>query len=180
MFRFFKELFNPTTRRMKKQASTGDVSAPDTILTGIVWTFNRKPYDSRLEFDEEVARYQKDIFRERANWKGSEIVIDVPEIEICYEAWIRDMEDLKSNEELAAEERKALRENHGEDGFFQVEISAVLQAANGTSFTALDLMYQMEHQVSNKELGDHVFFEGFRRVREYQGSFPLYHMYCGS
>lgn len=116
----------------------------------------------------------------QAYWKGEETVIHAPEIEVCYEAWIRSIDDLKSNEELLDDQEEVFDEDNEEDGFFQVEISAKLQAANGSSFSALDIMYQMEHQVSNKELGDHIFFEGFQRAQDYNEALPLYHMVCGS
>ncbi len=182
MFRFFKELFNTTTTKVEQELTTAKatVANPDTVLANLVWAFNRKPYDSQTEFDEEISRYQKDILRAQAYWKGEETVIHAPEVEVCYEAWIRSIDDLKSNEELLDDQEEVFDEDNEEDGFFQVEISAKLQAANGSSFSALDIMYQMEHQVSNKELGDHIFFEGFQRAQGYNGALPLYHMVCGS
>lgn len=179
MFRFFKELFNTPKSNLEEELITTTTN-PDTVLSDLVWAFQRKPYDSQTEFDEEISRYQKDILRARAYWKGDETVIHAPEIEICYEAWITSIDDLKSNEELLDDKEEVFDEDNEEDGFFQAEISAKLQAANGSSFSALDIMYQMEHQVSNKELGDHIFFEGFRRAQDYNGPLPLYHMVCGS
>ncbi|MBL1409226.1 hypothetical protein [Sphingobacterium faecale] len=153
---------------------------PDSVLSDIVWAFNRKPYDSQIDFDREIERYQKDILKSKAYWNGDEVVINESEIEITYEAWIKDLDDLKSNEELLEDEGDVFDADNEYSGFFQVEISAKLQAANGRSFSALDIMYQMEHQLSNKELGDHIFFEGFQRAQDYNGPLPLYYMICGS
>ncbi|MFD2554619.1 hypothetical protein [Sphingobacterium tabacisoli] len=181
MFRFLKELFNTEKTEVEQEEPTSIRSNdPDNVLSDIVWAFNRKPYDSQIDFDSEISRYQKDILKSKAYWNGDDLVIDAPEIEIAYEAWITGLDDLKSNEELLDDEGDVFDEDNEEDGFFQVEISAKLQAANGSSFSALDIMYQMEHQVSNKELGDHIFFEGFRRAQDYNGPIPLYHMICGS
>ncbi|ERJ60374.1 hypothetical protein [Sphingobacterium paucimobilis] len=181
MFRFFKELFKAGKTEVKKEEGTKKKNNdPDNVLSEIVWTFNRKPYDSQIDFDGEIARYQKDILKSKAHWNGDDIAIHASEIEITYEAWISDLDDLRSNEELLEAEEDVFDEDNEEDGLFQVEISARLHAANGMHFTALDLLYQMEHQVSNKELGDHIFFEGFRRVQDYERPFPLYYMICGS
>lgn len=174
MFKFFKGLF----RIPKRDVETAKKEQP--ILSSIAWTFNRKAYDSQRDFDGEIRRYQKDVLRERANWDGQHMVIDAAEIEICYEAWIRGNDDLKSNEVLLDEEQIVFDEAYADDGFYQAEICARLQAANGVNFTALDLMYQMEHQVSNKDLGDHIFFEGFAPVQKQGKQFPVYYMYCGS
>lgn len=181
MFRFFKELFRAKKKEVKKEEPAKKRRYdPDNVLSDIVWAFNRKPYDSQIDFDREIECYQKDILKSKAYWKGDDLVINEPEIEIMYEAWIRGLDDLKSNEELHEDEADVFDESNGEDGFFQVEISARLQAANGRSFSALDILYQMEHQLSNKELGDHIFFEGFRRAQDYNGPLPLYYMICGS
>ena len=180
MFRFLKDLFDTPKKTAPHETAVDNKSDSNSILGSRVWAFNRKPYDSQSEFEEEITRYQKDILKAKAYWDSDETVINASEIDVCYEAWITSIDDLKSNEELIDDEEDLFDEDNADDGFFQVEISARLQAANGVSFTALDLMYQMEHQVSNKELGNHIFFEGFRQAQDYQGQFPLYHMLCGS
>ena len=43
---------------------------------------------------------------------------------------------------------------------WQVEIMAHLVADNGTYFTREELLFKLHNLMANKELGDHVFFEG--------------------
>lgn len=151
------------------------------ILADVVWSFQQKEYENIQEFDREIEDYQKSILEERARWEKDAIVIDAPEVEVCYEAWVAGPENIMSNEELIDDE-DAFDEDNSEDGLYQVELCAKLRAANGSSFTALDLMYQLENQLLNKDLGDHVFFEGltFHEPTEEEDSVPVYYMYCGS
>ncbi|MNS98974.1 hypothetical protein D3C72_1333570 [compost metagenome] len=78
------------------------------------------------------------------------------------------------------DEEEAFDEDNGDDGYFQVEICARIQASNGKNFIALDLLYQMEKQLIGKELGDHIFFEGLDRVENHSGDTPLYYISFGS
>ncbi|MGE8380608.1 MAG: DUF1266 domain-containing protein [Sphingobacterium sp.] len=152
----------------------------DAVLSAIAWTFQAKSYHSSQEFDADVAEYQRDILADRAQWDANEIVVDAPEIELCYMCWIKGMEDLNPNEILLDDEEEAFDEDNGDDGYFQVEICARIQASNGKNFTALDLLYQMEKQLIGKELGDHIFFEGLDRVENHSGDTPLYYISFGS
>ena len=152
----------------------------DRVLSAIAWTFQAKSYHNYQEFDANVAEYQRDILGDRAQWDANEIVVDAPEIELCYMCWIKGMEDLNPNEILLDDEEEAFDEDNGDDGYFQVEICARIQASNGKNFTALDLLYQMEKQLIGKELGDHIFFEGLDRVENNSGDTPLYYISFGS
>ena len=72
---------------------------------------------------------------------------------------------------------------------WQVEIMAHLVADNGTYFTREELLFKLHNLMANKELGDHVFFEGI----EYEGhecegyglidnkdGIPVFYTCCGS
>ncbi len=152
----------------------------DHILSDIAWSFQTKLYVNSSEFDTDAAQYQRDILADQAAWNADEIVLDLPEIELCYMCWIKGMEDLNPNEALLDNEDEAFDEENGDDGYFQVEICARIQASNGKNFTMLDLLYQMEKQLRGKELGDHIFFEGLDRVVDYAGDVPLYYISLGS
>ena len=82
-----------------------------------------------------------------------------------------------------------LLEEDKEDGMWQVEIMAHLVADNGTYFTREELLFKLHNLMANKELGDHVFFEGI----EYEGhecegyglidnedGIPVFYIVCGS
>ena len=90
------------------------------------------------------------------------------------------------NERVTDEE---LLEEDKEDGMWQVEIMAHLVADNGTYFTREELLFKLHNLMANKELGDHVFFEGI----EYEGhecegyglidnedGIPVFYIVCGS
>lgn len=47
-------------------------------------------------------------------------------------------------------------------------------------FTALDLRYQLEQQIAQKELGDHSYFEGLHAIEKDEGGIPLFYLTCGS
>ncbi|WP_048504788.1 hypothetical protein [Chryseobacterium angstadtii] len=153
-----------------------------SILSNIFWAFKRQNYPSIEDFNNEVKDYQKRILKDKASWDPEKIVIDAPEIDVCYEAWIRGKENISTNETLLESEKDPFHQDNSENGMFQVELCATLKAANGTNFTALDLLHQLQNQVSNKELGDHLFFEGLtpQSPGEQKQDKPLYYMYCGS
>ena len=147
------------------------------------WVFNKHTY-SREEFSKEyntvvekyVDEYQAD----------SDDILDEPEILVTYEAWIESVDQLFDNEHVTDEE---LLEDDKEAGMWQVEIMAHLVADNGTYFTREELLFKLHNLMANKELGDHVFFEGI----EYEGhecegyglidnedGIPVFYTCCGS
>ena len=112
--------------------------------------------------------------------------LEEPEILVTYEAWIESTDQLFDNERVTDEE---LLEEDKEDGMWQVEIMAHLVADNGTYFTREELLFKLHNLMANKELGDHVFFEGI----EYEGhecegyglidnedGIPVFYTCCGS
>lgn len=150
------------------------------VLSNTVWAFKNHHYSNIEDFNKEIAHYQTVILKERAIWDADQIVINTPEIDVCYEAWIKGKEDISSNETVT-DEANAFNEDDSDHGLFQVEFCARLKASNGTYFTALDLLFQLENQVANKDLGDHIFFEGLTaNDTEEKYQTPLYSMYLGS
>ncbi|HBV15030.1 hypothetical protein [Chryseobacterium carnipullorum] len=151
------------------------------LLSNIVWAFNNHHYNDIEDFNKEVAHYQTLILKEKAIWDANQIVINAPEIDICYEAWIKGKEDILSNETVTDED-DIFNEDNSDDGLFQVEFCARLKARNGKQFTALELLFQLENQLANKDLGDHVFFEGLTSndAEKQKNGAPLYFMYLGS
>lgn len=151
------------------------------LLSNILWAFQRKGYSSIEDFNQEIIHYQTLILKEKASWDAEQRVIDVPAIQVCYEAWIKGKEDISSNETVTDEDN-VFNEDDSDHGMFQVEFCATLKASNGAYFTALDLLFQLENQVANKDLGDHIFFEGLTANDNGAPSneTPLYFMYLGS
>ena len=105
---------------------------------------------------------------------------------MTYEAWIESENQLHNNERLNGEE---LLEEEKEDNMWQVEIMAHITADNGKYFTGEELTFKLQNLMANKELGDHVFYEGI----EYEGheceghglidnedGIPVFYVCCGS
>jgi len=44
----------------------------------------------------------------------------------------------------------------------------------------LDLLYQLEQQIAQKELRDHVFFEGLDVIEKDEEGIPMFYLSCGS
>ena len=150
------------------------------ILLHVAWRFQRKRYRHIEEFEKEVNLYQKDTLENRNRWNPNQIVVEHSEIEVCYLVWIRSMEDLKENEYLLDDEADAFCDDNVDNGYYQVELCARLKSSNGRYFTALDLLYQLEEQLFEKELGDHIFFEGLDAIEKDEEGIPMFYLSCGS
>ncbi len=147
------------------------------------WVFNKQTYSREefsKEYNENVKRY---IYDDQSD---DDDRLEEPEILVTYEAWIESEDQLFDNERVTDEE---LLEEDKEDGMWQVEIMAHLVADNGTYFTREELLFKLHNLMANKELGDHVFFEGI----EYEGhecegyglidnedGIPVFYIVCGS
>ena len=149
----------------------------------VYWVFNKLTY-SRDEFSKEYNKVVKNYVDN--NQADNDDILDEPEILVTYEAWIESVDQLFDNERITDEE---LLEDDKEDGMWQVEIMAHLVADNGTYFTREELLFKLHNLMANKELGDHVFFEGI----EYEGhecegyglidnedGIPVFYICCGS
>ncbi|PQL22118.1 SMI1/KNR4 family protein [Veillonella sp. T14073-2] len=146
------------------------------------WVFNKLTY-SREEFSKEYNENVKKYVDDEAD---DDDRLDEPEILVTYEAWIESVDQLFDNERVTDGD---LLEDDKEDGMWQVEIMAHLVADNGTYFTREELLFKLHNLMANKELGDHVFFEGI----EYEGhecegyglidnedGIPVFYICCGS
>ena len=147
------------------------------------WVFNKQTYSREAfskEYNENVKKYVDD------DQADDDDRLEEPEILVTYEAWIESLDQLLDNERVTDEE---LLEEDKEDGMWQVEIMAHLVADNGTYFTREELLFKLHNLMANKELGDHVFFEGI----EYEGhecegyglidnedGIPVFYTCCGS
>ena len=149
----------------------------------VYWVFNKLTY-SRDEFSKEYNKVVKNYVDK--NQADNDDILDEPEILVTYEAWIESVEQLFDNERVTDED---LLEGDKEDGMWQVEIMAHLVADNSTYFTREELLFKLHNLMANKELGDHVFFEGI----EYEGhecegyglidnedGIPVFYTCCGS
>lgn len=148
------------------------------LLNQVVWTFNDIEYKSIDDFNAKVNQYQNLILKEKAAWKPEEIVIARPLVDISYTVWI-DRDSLAENETLLENDDFFEDEENSEDGLFQAEVEARFRADNGKNFTALELLYKLHLQMTTKELGDHIFFEGLDEDENSTG-IPRFYLNCGS
>ena len=187
IFDTIKNLFDKKNSKITTEGkATGDIHEreEDNYPTYDVvhWVFNKQTY-SREEFTKEYNENVKKYVDDEAD---DDDRLEEPEILVTYEAWIESEDQLFDNERVTDEE---LLEEDKEDGMWQVEIMAHLVADNGTYFTREELLFKLHNLMANKELGDHVFFEGI----EYEGhecegyglidnedGIPVFFIVCGS
>jgi len=185
---FFNKIFGSTNKTQQaneikpvQETATTAADSPFT-LNKIAWTFSAKFYTDTEEFNQEVIDYQNLIYKTNENWKPNEVVFDVPELQIQYMAWVKGASDLLENETLIEEDRDVFEEEpyEEEDDMYQVELLAKLTADNGKHFTALEFLLKTHNQQVNKELGDHVFFEGTDEKPILIEGIPTCYIACGS
>ena len=187
IFDTIENLFDKKNSKITTEGkATGDINEreEDNYPTYDVvhWVFNKQTY-SREEFTKEYNENVKKYVDDEAD---DDDRLEEPEILVTYEAWIESEDQLFDNERVTDEE---LLEEDKEDGMWQVEIMAHLVADNGTYFTREELLFKLHNLMANKELGDHVFFEGI----EYEGhecegyglidnedGIPVFFIVCGS
>ena len=176
------ELFERIDKLDAEQLEISEDNYPS--YSAVHWVFNKKSY-SKENFSKEFNQ----IIEEYAEYGAKEsalALLEEPEILVTYEAWIESENQLYHNERLNDEE---LLEEEKEDNMWQVEIMAHITADNGKYFTGEELTFKLQNLMANKELGDHVFYEGI----EYEGheceghglidnedGIPVFYVCCGS
>ena len=176
------ELFERIDKLDAEQLEISEDNYPS--YSAVHWVFNKKSY-SKENFSKEFNQ----ILEEYAEYGAKEsalALLEEPEILVTYEAWIESENQLYHNERLDDEE---LLEEEKEDNMWQVEIMAYITADNGKYFTGEELTFKLQNLMANKELGDHVFYEGI----EYEGheceghglidnedGIPVFYVCCGS
>lgn len=164
------------------EAPANDQQHKYNNLFDVNWIFDKHDYSAE-EF--EVKFNEKMTQRLGENWRETECNAPIEEAEILvtYEAWIESLEQLYDNECLT-DDYEELLEEEKEDGMWQVDIRAHLKADNGKSFSVQEIVWKLQKLMANKELGDHVFFEGI----DYEDSssdytaheVPMFYVVCGS
>lgn len=176
------ELFERIDKLDAEQLEISEDNYPS--YSAVHWVFNKKSY-SKENFSKEFNQ----ILEEYAEYGAKEsalALLEEPEILVTYEAWIESENQLYHNERLNDEE---LLEEEKEDNMWQIEIMAYIIADNGKYFTGEELTFKLQNLMANKELGDHVFYEGI----EYEGheceghglidnedGIPVFYVCCGS
>lgn len=146
-----------------------------TLLPQIAWAFNSNDYATPEAFSKAISGYQQRIMKERACWEPGEIVISHPSVRIAYEYYTTGHNELFDDEEGEED----TEEEEGEEE--QRNVVLTLKADNGQYITALELLYKLHQRLRQRELGDHIFFEGLSCFNDSEKmSPPLYYLNCGS
>jgi hypothetical protein len=151
-----------------------------SILTKIVWRFNRVNSATIKDFNEKITRYQIDILKDKGCWNPKQVVVNNVNVGIKYSAWLRSPGEIVDNEILL--EKRGFFENmsnKSSNGLFQASIFFKLNADNDRDFTALEMMYKINLQLASKYLGDRIYFEGLQEYETNNG-FPCFLLHCGS
>lgn len=149
------------------------------VLNEIAWAFKDKLYSNLKEFNKDVQQYQIDILGDEDLWKPNEIVISSPQIQVCYEAWLKSPKDLHKNESLTVPIGDVFSDDVAEDEYQEAEVIAKFDADNGENFTADEFLFKVHNTLVNKELGDHIFFEGIEEDDQ-DFEIPTFYIICGS
>ena len=146
-------------------------------LNNIYWSFSKKYYNTVEEFKKDIEEYNLSCENEK-EWRLDELVVDEPKIEMQYMAWVVP-EHILPNEELMEDDDIFEEEPDDDEYGYQVELAATLLPDNGKGFLGYELLMKVHNQQANKELGDHVFYEGTEIERGEDGK-AILPIYCGS
>lgn len=159
----FYDMFQKINKNGKFDVNDSEEEYDDLeeATDGIFWEFAKTTYEDMKEFNKDLKKYMKSMDEDITIAELKEIVLEEREMIISYEAWIEEVSQLKENEVLELEEGEELLEEAKEDGMWQVAILARLKSDSKKGFALGELMMKVHNQMANKELGDHVHFEGF-------------------
>lgn len=146
-------------------------------LNNIYWSFSKKYYNTVEEFKKDIEEYNLSCENEK-EWRLDELVVDEPKIEMQYMAWVVP-EHILPNEELMEDDDIFEEEPDDDEYGYQVELAATLLPDNGKGFLGYELLMKVHNQQANKELGDHVFYEG-TEIERGENGIAILPIYCGS
>lgn len=176
------ELFERINKLDAEQLEKSEDNYPS--YSAVHWVFNKKSY-SKENFSKEFNQILEEYVEYGAK-ESALALLEEPEILVTYEAWIESENQLYHNERLNDEE---LLEEEKEDNMWQVEIMAHITADNSKYFTGEELTFKLQNLMANKELGDHVFYEGIEYEKheceghgliDNEDGIPVFYVCCGS
>ena len=129
------------------------------LLSKISWIFNDEYYSDRDKFNAKI--YQDD-------WKPDEIIHNYSVFNFIYYAWINKPKEILNNERI-------IGTHYGRH-----KLLSILKAENDKYFTSIELMMKIHNQMCNKDLGDHIFFEGIDLNQPLIDGEETFEIYCGS
>jgi len=121
---------------------------PKELLRNIYWSFNYGPVENRQKFEEAVKTYHYKVSGQEFPFDLNEEILPFAKVVIQYMKYDEEEEDWD-------------------------EPQILLEAENGKSFTAGELLYKI-HQTAGKALegDDNVYFEGISFATDQDPDFP--------
>ena len=162
----------------KNVCSTFEPIQNTGLLDRVYWAFTQEHFPGLMIFWEKVKQYNQEIENDLTDFNPFATIFRTGRIKIMYEAWIKSRKDLYDFEILANE--NIFNDSPDEDGFYQAIIVAELHSGDSSSFGALELLWLIHNTLANKDLGDHIFFEGFDIEGYEEDGTPLLFINCGS
>lgn len=147
------------------------------LLDNVYWAFNHEIHSGLMPFFSAFKSYNEKLDNNIEDFNPFATIFHIPQIRIIYDAWIKGKEDLQDYEKLTDE---SFLQTESENGFYQCRIISTFQSMSGDTFGALELLFAIHNTLANKELGDHVFFEGFDLIGEEEDGTPILYLMLGS
>lgn len=148
----------------------------DGLLDGVYWGFKNEVYSGLMPFFEDVKSYNEELGNSLEEFSPFAMMFQTGKIKIMYDAWVKDEDELFDNEIVTD---KKYFETEPQDGYYEVKIVATFESLS-SSFCALETLFLINNTLSNKNLGDHIFFEGFELIGEEEDGTPLLYLLLGS
>lgn len=148
-----------------------------TALDNVAWAFKGDFYSTLMQFWAEVRKYNDDIENDLEDFAPFAAIFASTKVKMIYQAYIRRKEDLHKFEELLNPDTF---DEPTEDGLYYAQILAELHSDDRESFGSLNLLRLINNTLSNKELGDHIFFEGIDVETYEEDGTPVFYLMLGS
>ncbi|MFK8297227.1 suppressor of fused domain protein [Capnocytophaga cynodegmi] len=156
-----------------------DYEAMETpnLLDNIAWAFNDRFYGSLMHFWDAIRDYNADIENDLEDFTPFATIFSSSRVMMMYEAYIKSEKDILENERLLNPETF---DNPDEDGMYYARILAELESEDRNYYGALNLLRHIHNTLFNKDLGDHIFFEGFDLESYQEDGTPVIYLNLGS
>lgn len=155
-------------------------SENNAALDDIAWAFNHTNYVGLMQFWDDVRKYNDEIEQDLEHFNPFATIFNAPKVKVIYEVWVKNEKSLFPMEKFVEDPEDIFDEDNAEDGLYQAEIIAEFQSGDNNGFGALELLWNIHNCLQNKELGDHIFFEGFNIEGYEEDGTPVLYLFLGS
>lgn len=147
------------------------------LLDNVAWAFNNQYYGSLMTFWEDIKAYNTSIENDLEDFAPFATIFGSTKVKLMYDAYIKSEKDLLENEILLNPDTLSSPEANG---MFFAQILTELVSEDREYFGALNLLLHIHNSLFNKELGDHIFFEGFLLESYQDDGTPIIYLRLGS